>query len=101
MYASSSLERTSLRTDVGQEQRIHDVFINKYVGGRKLSEIKIQHAYFSYSSLFLVLGTTCARVLPDAAVHSHVTAHDMTRTRPNTPDSAAIVARRVTLNETV
>ena len=41
------------------------------------------------------------RVLPDAAMHRHVTAHDMTRTRPNTPDSAAIVARRVTLNETV
>lgn len=34
MYSSSLLERTSLRTDVRQEQHIHGVFINKYVGGR-------------------------------------------------------------------
>jgi hypothetical protein len=47
------------------------------------------------------MSTTYARVLLHVAVHRHVTAYDMTRTRPNTPDPAAIVARLVTLNETV
>jgi hypothetical protein len=98
MYSSSLLERTSLRTDVGQERHTHGVFINLYVGG---SVRKSKHTTHTSRRSSLFVSTTWMRVLPDAAVHRHVTAHDMTRTRPNTPDSAAIVARRVTLNETV
>jgi len=101
MYSSSLLERTSLRTDVGQEQHIHGVFINKYVGGR-IRESKYTTHTSSRSSLVsdynVNAGVTRSCVAPSRDCTRHdtdtaiVSCHRSTRLVTRTPQCGQAVS---------
>jgi hypothetical protein len=89
MYSSSSLERTSLRIDVGQEQHIHDVFINKYVGGSVPKSKYCTHTLVPRHCLWFGVQHECGcyPMLRCTVTWLHTTWHGHARTHPIQPPS--------------
>lgn len=89
MFSSRPLEKTSLRTDVEQEQHIHGVFINKYVGGSiRKSKYSTNTLVVRHCLWFWVQHECgCYPMLWCTVTWLHTTWHGHARTHPIQPPS--------------